>query len=510
MDRAWTWLERRERPLTVALATAYAAVGLLRAFLGPFGHDDGFYAYAMNAVYHGHVPYRDFMHTQSPLGLYAFGLVTWPFGFHLGAWRAASVLAGLGAMLLAMSVARRLAGARAALVAGAAFVALGAVDATLHAMTLTALLLALSFWLLTHPRLSPGARYALAGAALGLAAGVRLNVLVAAPLYLAYVALRERRAAPVAWGALGGAAALLVVYAPFIALDADAAFWDLVRYHTLDGRAPGQGLVSLLKYKVDGFSYYVTQFPFAVATLVVGSGLAWWATRQLGRAWLDRHLLLAYAGALTVLIVLANFSKVYIQPYYPEVAIPIVAILAGVLWVRLAELSPDALRAALALVVAALLAMTFLAQAPPQIYKPPPNLSPSAQCEAGDYVASITPPEAKLFTLWPQLAVQAHREVLPGLEMGRLGYYPAMDNATAERYHLVNQWKARELLATRAAPVVLLAGEEFTYTTFPTAELPADAQAAMLADAHALIEEKYRLDRTFGEGPNAIQVWVAR
>lgn len=510
MSAVSDWLARRERFLHALLVAAYLVMGVAQLRFGGFSHDEGFYAYAAWNVMQGETPYQDFMYPQSPLTAYVYGLSA-VSGFDLYVMRGLAVAFGLGGVVLAALTARRLAGPVAGLLASAALVFSGTFSHVISPIPLTALLVILSAFVLTT-RLAPAWRYALAGLLLGLATGVRLNVVVAIPVFVAYAWIAEgRRLAPALAGATAAGAAIVATYAPFAFADFAAAKWNLVTYHVLDGRAPGMGVASLVKYKLDGLHYFIQGFAFVVAlSTFLALAFAFFA-RRAPRRLVAQNLLPVYLGVSMALVVAANFSKVYIQPYYIAAVLPVLAALVAVGVVRLLPRmgSADA-RALFAGLVVVLLALNFVALVPESIQRNRPAEDPALVREAGAYLASVVPEDGRIFTFRMAIAAEAERQVVPGTEMGQLSYYPAMPTDEARTLHVLNAELAKEMLANRSAAALALVGGEFTYTTFPTAELLPAEQAQTLADLRATLEAGYRFDRAFGVGAGAIEIWVPR
>jgi 4-amino-4-deoxy-L-arabinose transferase-like glycosyltransferase len=115
---------RRRLVLWVAgglVAAAYAAMAAFHVAYGTMNVDEGFYAAATRAVWQGEMPYRDFGFTQPPLVAYVNAPILALTRFGLFQQRAVNGVWGALAVLLAVYLVRRRAGAGAALTLAAIF-----------------------------------------------------------------------------------------------------------------------------------------------------------------------------------------------------------------------------------------------------------------------------------------------------------------------------------------------------------------------------------------------------
>lgn len=502
-------MERRHGLLKGAIVALFLVAALANALLGGIGEDESFYASAADRVWDGAVPYADFMFPQSPLPAYYYSPVG-AVGI-LGA-RFLGLAAGLGALLLTMGAAERVAGKRAALVAGlvlATCMPFAVWSGNVSPLPLAALLVAASVWLLVAP-LPPTAAFALSGAMLGLAAGVRLNAAVAVPLLLAYAWLARRRLAPVLAAAAGAGAVLLVVYAPFLLLDAASTRWSVLTYQLLDARDPATGLFSLLKYKADGAHYFVAEYPFVVAGAVFGALLLAWRHRRRPLGLVERDLLPAYLGVLALAMVGVTFAKVYVQAHYLLPVLPVLAVLLGTLVARLlAGLATPRARATLLGWVAVALVVGFVGAAPPLVRHLPADSDPDTLAQAAAFVAARTGPDEHVMGFLPAVAILADRAPTPGMEMGKFSYYPALPAEEAARAHVLDLDRVKALLAAKEPGALVLREGEFRFTPFPTAALAPAEQEAALAEIDRLVAENYEKAASFGPA-GEIAVWMRR
>src|SRR4051812_26657194 len=101
--RWFGWVTAGALGTVFAATAAYVVYGLPNA-------DEGWYLYAARLVWQGHLPYRDFSFTQSPLMPYVYGLPQALFGSSLLVGRLTSAGLWVATVLLAVAVARRLGG----------------------------------------------------------------------------------------------------------------------------------------------------------------------------------------------------------------------------------------------------------------------------------------------------------------------------------------------------------------------------------------------------------------
>lgn len=101
------------------IPVVYAVVAIAIAFpVWWFCGDEGFYAYAARSVLRGERPYRDFLFAQMPVMAYAYAAWFAVFGSTIESGRVFTILMTVAGVLLSMLACHRVAGSRAALVAG--------------------------------------------------------------------------------------------------------------------------------------------------------------------------------------------------------------------------------------------------------------------------------------------------------------------------------------------------------------------------------------------------------
>jgi hypothetical protein len=145
---------------------------------------------------------------------------------------------------------------------------------------------------------------------------------------------------------------------------------------------------------------------------------------------------------------------------------PAAAVLAGVGISRVLEQIGD--RSAVWLVnglVIALIIVTPFAQ-----YGQRGEAQPAVRWSASDVkyiydvsqrVAAETKPGDTVLTLTPPLALQADRNLMPGMNMELLGFFPTWDTAKVEKYHLLNEALLLGYISSKKAGAVVLDENRF-------------------------------------------------
>lgn len=499
-EHAHAW--RRAAP-EAALVLGFLFFGALHAAYSGIGEDESFYASAAHRVADGQTPYIDFMIPQGPVAPYAYALAL-PFGLH--AARLLGLAAGACAIVLAIAAARRMGGRLAGLVAGgvlAASLPFLVWSGSVSPLPLAALLMVAAAWTLATRTPTP-TTFAIAGALLGLAAGVRLNLAVAIPLLVLHAGLAvhdpRRRAHAALAASLGACATLALSYGPFLLADAQATRWGILGYHLLDGRDPSTGLAALLKYKADGVGHLFATFPLVLTGLAFILVLTLERLRRDPRGLLRHDLLPCHVGLVVLATLGVTFTKTYVQPHYLVPVLPLAAILLGLLVARLhdALAQPQARRALLAFATVGI-ALGAIAAAPAAIHRVADENDLDDLRDAAAYVEARVAPDETVLTFLPAVPILAHRDPTPGTEMGAFSYYPAMPREQAERLHVLDLQGLKDLLERREPAALVLKDDDFTRTPFPTARLaPADQERA-LQELRTLIEKGYRPAATFGD-----------
>jgi hypothetical protein len=415
------------RQTTGSRATALLVVGLLLvASLIAVGlvvgadvsSDEGSYLEAAREAVSGRILYRDFGYSQGPVVPLVTGTLLKLFGFAFLAQRALNALFGLAALGVILLLARAEEGGLPLRTTGLALVVS---TSLLHNVSigntygLTSLLLALACAAAIRIR-RYRTRVAAASALAALAFGCRLPV---APFVAVFVVALLFK--PFSWRTVVVSFAvslgvLLVVFGPFLLIDAsNVAFWT-IGYH----RA-----TSLSRPRADFFREAWALCP--ALPLLLAAGLVAWG--RLG--WRPRAgdaapgLLLASLAAIGFHVLLPVSYGGYLTPFVgPAVLASSILISRG--------LSAASRRAIEIGVVVMAVAGAFLVR---------PDFNPGAVEDlraVAHLLRATTPPGGVVITTMPETAVEAHRPCLPGLEDGKFGFTDTMSAEQASRRRLMD------------------------------------------------------------------------
>lgn len=395
-----------------ALLVGFALLASALAVSVEISSDEGFYAQAARQVSRGLVPYRDFGYTQGPVVPYVNGSAMRLFRFGVLPQRFLGAAWAVLQLVVLLSLAGRLGDPDGGLVAGAVLLLSFIWSENLvlgNTFALAGLFLSLTAWSFGAIE-TPGRRVVAVLLFGALATGCRLSMLPF-PLLLAAAVVREvRRPAFAAWTALVAAGSLLLVYGPFFLADAPNTLFWTVTFH-LSTSLGRRGILTVWEA--------VLVCPAMLALIPLGlAGALRTRTDSSGRARALRWLLAA--SSLTIALNLAVKA-----PYGGYVA-PMVGVLA-VSAVLLARHSSARARAVALTCLAAALAGAVLVQAA----FVPSSLEDLGQAAA--FLRAHTGPDALVATTVPEVAVEAAREVLPGLDMGKFGLTEEMSEERAGR-----------------------------------------------------------------------------
>lgn len=484
---------------------AWLAAALLAAvnvWFGPLNQDEGWYLLAAQNVSRGMMPYRDFLYTQGPVLPFVYGAFAdnWSPGGVLGG-RILTALLGLLAALFFSVCAGCLARRRDPAAEWPAFVlsflllslspdwsyftaipktyALGAFFLSFGFLFATGLELALK----SIPRRAPFAA-AFSGVCFALAAATRATLCLAAvPVWIALiVAARRDRARRFdwLWFAVGCAAALALVYAPFLALCPENFLFSQT-YHAARASAPfGQWLVLRA-----GFVCFLAQgYPALIAAAAILAAVAVFRTREAGGAAgpADPSRVLYFAVVVAfVLLTLAHFLVPFPYADYNTPAMPLAAValavpLGGL--VARANLRPwrvglVALAASAAFVAASPWPMKWVDGEQHLFWFHSSLDSALARLRrAGRVVREQNPQGKPILTQDAYLAVEAGFPVVPGFEMGPFSIFPDLSDDEARAHRVHNLATAEKAIREADYDVAALSGYAFLLGCPSTEPLP--------------------------------------
>jgi 4-amino-4-deoxy-L-arabinose transferase-like glycosyltransferase len=467
----------REKPVFRLFFTLYFVLGLVYVFLGRFWADESWYFGGSWLVAGGEAPYRDFFCHHNPLFFYIYALPQHFFGPSLITGRLTSLVFMLLGFWLVWRLARKLGGGKAALIAGGLLITnifLAHYYTTFSYRALEAFFILVFFTVLLGS-LRDTLKYPLAAFLLCLVVAVRYPVDIASGLlvlYLVYVIYRCRRRKRVILLSLAVAVVTLgAILLPFIITAGDRYFFDTVTYafKTNDFWAefgvtglPGitDRIYHALLVLTEVFRTY-----YAVTAMLVGllGYLIFKITQEKTRlkALIVRNqdlvILIIFILLFEVFCALAYLSSVGLRTF----TFPAAAVLAGVglskIMAGVKEKSAAWLLNGLAI---GLIVLTPLAQ-----YGQGGESRPALKWADADMkyildvssrIDSYTREGDSVLTFTPPLALQADRQLMPGMVMELFNFFPTWDTARAMKYHLYNESMLLGYLTSKEAGAVVL------------------------------------------------------
>lgn len=472
-------------------------------WLGTLNLDEGWYLYAAKSFAAGKMPYRDFFFTQAPLLPAVYGALA-------GLWAGQGVLGGrlltagiglaaavLTAFLAATAVPRRnkfAAGITAfLLVAGNVYHSY--FTAIPKTYSLASFFIAAGFLSLgdagagrddASPRLSgvwTAVRAALCGLLLAFAACTRLSLgaMLAATGIVLLLAFR-RCGFSWLWFGLGGILGLGFGLAPFVLGHVDAfAFANF--FH--GGRASG-GLV----FAAGSLSRLARNYmPVCLVALACLAMPLLGCRRPSGRLPVAPLVWLAAFGAAFAVHLLSPF------PYddYQVPLMPLLAAACSAFFWRKCGLDERGTMRLLGLFL--FLAVVFAGTSPMNESwvvvrkdrfwvrtKERPDLA--VLRKVGRDLSAKIPEDGFLLTQDTYLAVEAGCLVPSGFEMGPFGYFPALGDEEAAKFHVLNERLLEKAIVESSAPMAAFSGYAFSMAA-PAMDCADDTREAMLGRVRA-------------------------
>ena len=469
--------------LALSVCAAMSLYGFA-VWFGNLNQDEGWYLYAARSVSAGAVPYRDFFFTQGPVMPHVYGLLArlWePYGV-LGGRVLTSVFGLLGCVLAAL-LARRAVPAQRAAEAGIMAFALTACNLyhvyfttlpktyALGACLLLGGYLTLSLCLSrrnkTRSRMS--CMWALpSGLLVALAAGTRLSLGAVLPVTALWLLVMYRKTgAAFFWFSLGGALGLLLVYGPPL-LEAREQFLFAQSFHVARGGRDLFFMVGSLARIVRAYlPVCLLGAALVIFRLLHAHVLAHPAAKEETEG-------VVYGGGVWPSLWICAFLSVFLvqlaSPFpYDDYQVPVMGLLVAALagW-GANSTSSGTLRGSLCLfwVLVSMLA-TFASPLPQEwlvvrqdrfwtVRKPVSDLA-LLRATARD-VRRLADGDRVLLTEDLYLAVETGMRVPKGMEMGPFSYFPALSDADAARFHVLNRSRLSALLSSAPCGVAAFSG----------------------------------------------------
>ena len=489
----------------------YCVAGVFFALFGASNRDEGWYLYASRLVYEGKIPYKDFPYFQMPLLPYVYGLPQLLFGPSLLVGRLTSFAFSLITVGVGARLAQRIADRTAAILfLGLTVVSLGAMWTYTAVRTeplVTPLVMLSLFFLLKERRSTTD--LVLAPSLLLWATATRLTLapaFVAMLAFCLYLARRNRSQwdAIVAWT---GLQVVLFVAVPLLLTQDKMVFnvWTSQEFRGGQLRQLSAPLGSMLRDKALFFSAFTDNYPLT-AILGLGAalylGVLWKSGWRPSVAKLGEHPTASLAMlALAGLVFLPHLAFSMIHATYFTTPFAVLTLMASITFVKAAAAMPKAGALAVPSVLGGLLLIGSLSMArdfPGVIDTVHPSLHEYSQI--GGYLNSVVPPDEHILTFDVSIAVEANRDVVPGLAMSDVSYWPALRTDRAQHYGVVDYELLQEIAADEKTGALVIDSWD-TYlimrglTTLP-AEATQDPAEAILSLFPRSAGE-YRLARVF-------------
>lgn len=507
--------------LSAVLLLVYLGANLFLVRTVYVHHDEGWYLYASQLVYRGELPYLDFAYFQTPLLPYVYGLFQHLTGPGILTGRFTSLVFSLALAALTTSVARRLGGNLAGIIAllclvtSADFLRVGSYA---NNVILSTFLAMLGTWWLSGD-LSKRSTQCLSAGCWSLAVLARLSQLPALALVTGFIVWHHRRHLTDAWLAIVTPVAILLAgVGIFAARSFDQVYFNLVvaqlgRRHQFGSPIVSTTAVPRLEILLGNSLLYASAL---LIILILGSVFLWHRFGLHPRGShvgmrSDHQILLI--GALFPIILLPNLLPGDVYPTYLALSHPFACILSGWLATRLYQqkrLPAPILMGIVALSIGITALMSWL-------YLPiiaswqSPGLE---QIEAvSSYVESITEADDQLLTFETILPVNTGRAATEGTAMSYFSYFPGLPTDEAAQYHVVNEEILSNQLIRREAESVLITDFDIHLIRNPSNPSRVEPTALNQAQIFELFPEldgRYYLARTvdnYGEWKNHLYVF---
>ena len=500
-------------------------------WLGNLNQDEGWYLVAARSCHDGLLPYRDFFFTQAPLMPFLYGklLSLWePFGL-LGA-RIFTAIIGLLAALFASAMAAHVAPARRRFAAaGTVFLLLaGNVYHSYFTVipktyALASLFLAAGFCAISYAdsercRVRNSILVALGGFFLAAAASTRLSLGLALAVGGFYLLARSRTLKN-RWFyfGLGGMLGLGLLLIPSACADFEA-FQFANFFH---GERESGGLVFAAGSLSRLTRNYMPLFLLCLVSLV-------FLFRRTARHDSERNAPgtwnLGLWGVAFVSVFLLQLFSPFPYDDYQVPLMPLAAAFASVLFWRVMPACPEESRENrfqsmllfLFLFCSASFAFTspmnetWLMVRKDRFWVVPKEKTDLRQLhETAAFISKeIESGEGRLLTTDPYLAIEAHQDVYPGFEMGPFGFFPALSDDEAKRFHVYNAATLPSLLedGENAPALVAFSGYGFAVAAPAMTRYPDEKRDRMVR----MLQKRYEKIREvpdFGQEHTVLGIW---
>jgi 4-amino-4-deoxy-L-arabinose transferase-like glycosyltransferase len=467
----------REKPIFWIFFAVYGIIGLIYAFLGNFWGDENWYFGGSWLVANGQVPYHDFFIHHNPLFFYVYSLPQYLFGPSIIAGRLTSFVLMMFIFVLVWRLARKLGGKNAALISGGLLVTnifLARYYTTFSYRSLEAFFM-LVFFNILFGSMRDTIKYPTATLMLCLVVCARYPVDIIIGmlgLFLIYIIIRSWHQKRVILLSLAAAIVSLgAILLPFIIIAPAQYFFSTVTYSfkTPDFWAEFgvMGIPSILTrvYQACLSLAEVSRTFYAAVAILLGL-LIFLIFKVRSEKTKIKDLIIKYQNFVILIAFILLFEVFCAVAYLSSVGLrtltfPAAVVLAGVgLSKVMAEIKNKSAVWLLNAITIALIVLTPLAQ-----YGQGDESRPALKWKESDLnyilnvsqkIAGYTHKGDRVLTFTPALALQADRELMPGMLMETFNFFPTWDTSKAQKYHLFNESMLLGYLTSRAAAAVVL------------------------------------------------------
>ena len=499
----------------VGIAVAlYLVLALLYMYWGQPNADEGWYLYASKLVFQGRMPYHDFAYTQMPLLPYIYGLPQLFVSPSLFLGRLTSVLFSFTAFVACILIAWKLSGK-----IGSVVIALLLVTYTegIYFTTIVKTYGILTFFFVATlyvlvAKIRDSVKFPLAVFFALCAAMVRLSAVFFALAIIVYV-LTARSESKLRLITVPALVSLVVGswIVLFLTPDMEVVLFNLVAFHTnLWGDA--SALVKLKSILLDRIPSIARHWPLYLVLMFLAGFLRLRHQRIIDDVRKN-------SGVVAVLVGLALFSSshLFTGAWHLDYLIPAVIPLILIVGIFFTKLYDQQQQGSLARFLLQGLLLGFLLLVPVAHGMSHINRSgrqsPLAKiADISEFLRQHTQPLDKILVLealW--VAVDSHRDVLPGLTMAQFSYHD-LSTEKCRDLHVVNYDILLKYIQDQDAKVLVLTNKDFSRlgaSSFYSRE-PSRGGASLIQVA---IDEGYELVRAvseFGQSNDLVYVYLRR
>jgi hypothetical protein len=451
----------------------------------------------------------DFAFTQTPILPYIYGIpqLLAP-GLLTG--RITSLVFGVITLALAMHTARREAGDIGGAVCGLL------ISSNLFALyylsisktyALGAFWIVLALTLLSYGRKHSWA-WAVAGAAMGLAVGTRLSALPVAAIGIALLAMGTHRGA--AWRTLAGfTISSAVIFGPFLVLDAQAVAENIYGYHSHGASLLPEAVVHA--NRVAGIGGLLRNWGAPLGLLLI-------ALVALGRHRIQglRDRVDAFRQAperLAIVLAPLGVLGLHLLPAHPQVEYQTLVGSALALSAGAALRTFRAWRAPWVIGVSLVVVGAGFAMGDAGRWDATGDKFPLEEVGGlADELRRAVPGEGTVLTMRTVVAVEAHRRVPPGLEMGIFSYFPDETADESARFHRANDANLHAMVQSGAYDAIVIGEMDLAMNGYMI-PVRGDDRVVKRRKLLELIRSRYQLTarvEKFGQWHENMDLYVLR